>query len=263
MAHAGAFVVAAPLLLNFVAAGLNARAEQQRQQALKKITELLEKLHSDALQRERNELNGCRDAIDKAAAILLDEGRIGASLGLDTSVSIINTAIAATTARLEKWQAGLDSFGDRRVEIAPLCRVFPGIDGTDGEFRAHLELAELAIALKKRVIVIQAVEHAQRDPSNSFKNFVRALKDDQERIIKLESQIADVLRALGSLRVDRTRGIRDIAFVAGSVDHLLETTDRLRELGDRVEGGNGQSDVAIEIARNHDGSVVVFPALTA
>lgn len=263
VARAGALVVAAPLVLNFVAAGLNARAEHQRQQALKKITELLEKLHSDALQRERNELNGCRDAIDKAAAILLDEGRIGVALGLGPAVHTINVAIEATRARLQKWQDGLKSFGDGRVEMAPLCRVFPGIDGAGGEFHAHLELAEMAIELKKRVVVIQAVELAQSDRPNPLKNFVRALKDDQERIIKLEVEIAEVLRALGRLRIDRNHGIRDFALTAGDVDHLLRTADRLRELGDRVEAGNRQSDVAIEIARNHDGSVVVFPALTA
>lgn len=37
----------------------------------------------------------------------------------------------------------------------------------------------------------------------------------------------------------------------------------MRELGDRVNTSGRQLDVAIEIARGGDGSVVVFPALTA
>ena len=132
-----------------------------------------------------------------------------------------------------------------------------------GEFRAHLELAELAIALKKRVIVLQAVEHAQKDPSNPFERFVARLKADQEDVIKLESEIADVRRTLSTLQLDRPHGIVDVVYTPGEVDHLLRTSRRLRELGEGVDDSERQSDVAIEMARNADGSVVVFPALTA
>jgi hypothetical protein len=38
---------------------------------------------------------------------------------------------------------------------------------------------------------------------------------------------------------------------------------RIRKLGDRVMVSSRTTDVAIEIARNKDGSVVVFPALSA
>lgn len=42
------------------------------------------------------------------------------------------------------------------------------------------------------------------------------------------------------------------------------TYDRLRdEFGEGIDPSVRQSDVAIDIARNSDGSVVVFPALTA
>jgi hypothetical protein len=258
-AGAGALTVAAPLVLLAVAVGVSAHVEQ----AIENITELLEKLHSDALNRERDELNGCRDAIDKATAILLDEGKIGAALGLDSHVGNINTALAATERRLKGWQRGLEKLGDRRVDLAELRKIFPGIDEEGGEFRAHLELTGLAIALKKRVIVLQAVQHAQMDPSNPFENFVRALKADQERVIRLESEISSVLKTLGALQLDRPRGILDSVFTSGEVDKLLSASYRLREFGEEVVTSARQSDVAIEIARNTDGSVVVFPALSA
>lgn len=246
-----------------VAAGVSAHAEHKRQQAIANITRLLEKLHDAASAREHAELNACRSAVDKATAILLDEGEIGVTLGLGPAVQTIRVALELARDRLEKWQHVLSDFGDRPVEIATLRKTFGGIDEEGGEYRAHLELAELAIALEKRVIVLQAVEHAQKDPSNPFERFVARLKADQERIIKLEFEIAAVRRALGMLQLDRSHGVRDAFFSAGAVDHLLRTSRRLRELGEGVDANRRQSDIAIEMARNADGSVVVFPALTA
>ena len=81
VASAGALTVAAPLVLMAVAVSVSAYADHQRQKAIERITDLLEQLHDDNLESERNELDGCRDAIDKATSILLDQGRIGLSLG--------------------------------------------------------------------------------------------------------------------------------------------------------------------------------------
>ncbi len=259
-AGAGALTVAAPLVLMAVAVGVSAHAEQKRQQAIENITELLEKLHDDALQRERSALNGCRDAIDKATAILLDQGKIGAALGLDSAVYAISTAIAEAEQRLKKWQRGLATIDSGPVEIAVLRKTFEGIDEEAGDFRAHLELAELAIALKKRVIVLQAVEHAQLDPANPFENFVSTLKADQQRVTALEAGITAVLRRLSTLQLDRSHGVRDFVFSAAEVDRLLRTSHKLRELGDGVGSEDRASDVAIEIVREADGSVVVLPA---
>ncbi len=262
-AGAGAFAIAAPLVLMAVAAGVSAHAEHQRQQAIANITRLLEKLHDNGLARERAELNACRSAVDDATAILLDGSEVGLSLGLDAAVQHIRIALDLAQERVQKWQRTLSDIGDRPVEIATLRDAFGGIDEEGGEFRAHLELAELAIALNKRVIVLQAVEHAQKDPSNPFERFVAKLKARQERVIRLESEIAAVLKALGRLQIDRSHGVRDFVFTAGDVDHLLRTSRRLRELGENVDVTGPQSDVAIEMARNADGSIVVFPALTA
>ncbi|WP_396908634.1 hypothetical protein [Mycolicibacterium sp.] len=259
-AGTAALTIAAPLVLMAVAVGVSAHADHKRQQAIENITTLLEQLHDDALQRERSALNGCRDAIDKATAILLDQGKIGVTLGLDSAVYAISTALAEAEERLKKWQRAITEVADRPVEIAKLRTTFDGIDEETGKFRAHLELAELAIALKKRVIVLQAVEHSQLDPSNPFEAFVGALKRDQQRVTELESGIAAVLQGLATLKLDRSHGVRDVVFSRGEVDQLLRTSYRLRELGAGVAAIDDKSDVAIEIVRDNDGSVVVLPA---
>jgi hypothetical protein len=259
-----AITIAAPLVLMAVAVGVSIHAENKRQEAIAHITELLEKLHDDALRRERSALNGCRDAIEKATAILLDNGSIGVGLGLDSAVNAISVAMADAEERLKKWGRALDAIGDGRVEIATLNKTFVGFDEDGGEFRAHLELAELAIAMKKRVIVLQAVEHAQKDPSNPFENFSRALKADYRRVSQLESGIANVLGRLSTLRLDRTRGFMDrIGFTSGEVDKLLDASYRLREFGNATGSSDEASDVAIEMVRSPDGSVVVLPAYRA
>lgn len=263
VAGSAALTVAAPLVLMAVAVGVSAHADHQRQQAIARITELLEQLHDQKLDDERCELDGCRDAIDKATAILLDQGKLGVSLGLDSAVHAIGKALAAADRRLTKWKNALDELPEgKAVEIDTLTKSFPGVGDDGGTFRTHLELADLAIALKRRVIVLQAVDHAQSDPGNPFENFARALKADQQRLEELESSIAGVLERLSALELTRTNGFRPV-LTTGEVDRLMRAASRIRKLGDGVTVNSRATDVAIEISRSKDGSVVVFPAQPA
>ncbi|MET9892323.1 hypothetical protein ABZZ47_19260 [Streptomyces sp. NPDC006465] len=263
VAGSAALTVAAPLVLMAVAVGVSAHADHKRQQAVEHITELLEQLLDEKLDDERSELDGCRDAIDKATAILLDQGKLGVSLGLDSAVHAISKALAAAGRRLVQWQSALDKLPDgKAVEIGTLTKSFPGVDDHGGTFRTHLELAALALALKRRVIVLQAVEHAQSDSGNVFENFVRALKADQQRLDDMESGIAGVLERLSALELARPQGLRPV-FTTGEVDRLMRAANRIHKLGDGVVANSRTTDVAIEIARDKDGSVIVFPALPA
>lgn len=258
---AGTLTVAAPLVLMAVAVSVSAYAEHQRQAAIEKITDLLEQLHEDKLDDERSELDGCVDAIEKATSVLLDEGRIGTSLGLDSAVHAISTAVARARKRLDKWQEVLAKLPDGPVELAVLDKAFPGIGQEGGLFRAHLELARLSLAMRRRVLVLQAVEHAQRENAERpFATFVRTLREDQRRVDEMESRLSSVLLRLSTLELKRHGGVRHLVFTQGEVDVLLKTAYRLRALGDDVRQGRDASDVAIEIERSKDGSLVVFPA---
>ncbi|WP_327255662.1 hypothetical protein [Streptomyces sp. NBC_01244] len=262
-AGSAALTVAAPLVLMAIAVGVSANADHKRSQAVKRITKLLEQLHEEKLDDERNELDGCRDAIEKATAVLLDQGKPGVSLGLDSAVHAISKALAAADRRLAKWQKAVEKLpAGKPVEIGKLKKSFPGVDDRGGKFRAHLELAALAIALKRRVIVLQAVEHAQTDPGNLFENFSRALKADQQRLDTMESGIAGVLQRLSALDLERASSLLPVMHV-GDVDRLLRAVNGLRKLGDGVVVNSPTIDVAIEMARSKDGSLVVFPALPA
>lgn len=258
-AGVGVLTVAAPLVLMAVAVGASAHAEQQRQKALEQITKLLEKLDQHNLNTERDQLDGSRDAIEKATAVLLDRGRVGAALGLDAAVRDINVAIAAASRRLKDWQKALKDL-PTKVEQTRLQKAFPGISSAGGEFRTHLQLAGLAIALKRRVLVLQAVEHAQSDVANPFKAFTEALKDDSARIDDLEAGIADLLRSLSRVELTSSRRIVDVMVSSGEVDKLLSASYQLRAIGDDVANSTIGGDVAIDIARDRDGSLVVLPA---
>lgn len=239
-----ALTVAAPLVLMAVVVGVSAYADYKRQQANQHITELLEKLHEDKLEAERGELEGCREAIDKATVILLDQGKLGVSLGLDSAVHAISKALAAADRRLQRWNDALAKMADNKpVELGTLTSTFPGVDEQGGTFRAHLELAALAIALKRRVIILQAVEHAQMDSGNPFENFVRALKADQQRLDQLESGIASVLRRVSALELTRPHRLQDFVFTPRDVDRLLRASHRIHELGNGVEVNDRVSDV--------------------
>ncbi|MFB7109206.1 hypothetical protein [Streptomyces sp. NPDC056291] len=262
-AGGAALTVAAPLVFMAVAVGVSAHADRKRQQAIEHITELLEQLQQDKLDDEHSALIGCRAAIDKATAILLDQGKLGVSLGLDSAVHTIDTALSKADIRLGRWQSALGRLPEgKAVELETLTKAFPGVDDHGGAFRTHLELASLAIALMRRVVVLQAVENAQSDPGNPFENFTRALKRDQQRLDELESGIAGVLVRLSTLELARPSGLLPV-FTTSEVDRLLSAAHRIHRLGDGVTVNGRTTDVAIEIARDKDGSVVVFPALPA
>ncbi|MDQ0744664.1 hypothetical protein QFZ62_001972 [Clavibacter sp. B3I6] len=259
---AGVITVAAPLVLMAVAVGVSAYAEHERQVAIERITDLLEQLHEDNLDKERSELDGCRDAIDKATAILLDQGRIGPALGLDSAVHAISKSLEMSRRRLAKWQASLAGFPDGPVDLAAITKAFPGINEDGGLFRAHLELARLTIALRRRVLILQAVEHAQMDSgSNPFTNFLGALQEDERRVNDLEAGLVSILSRLSTLELKRRSGLRHAVFTPAEVDNLLRSAYRLRSLGDGLNAGASQADVAIDIERSRDGSLVVFPAV--
>lgn len=255
-----AMTIAAPLVLMAVAVGVSAYADHQRQKAIENITELLEKLHDDKLEAERSELDGCRDAIDKATALLLDRGKVGASLGLDSAVHAISTATQNAERRVKKWEAALDGVVDNHVDVAELEAAFPGVTEDGGEFRVHLELAALAIALKRRVVVLQGVEAGQSDHENPFENFVRSLRDDQQRIDDLEGRVKNVLLRLSALELRSPQRFIDKVMTRGQVDSLLDTSYRLRALGAGHGAAAPTADVVIEIEKHSDGTLLVLPA---
>ncbi len=116
--------------------------------------------------------------------------------------------------------------------------------------------------MKRRVVVLQAVEHAQNNPGNVFESFTRELKRDQQGLDELESGIAAVLLRLSALELARPNGLRPV-FTPGDVDRLMRAAHRIDRLGENVTVNSRATDVTIEVVRNRDGSVVVFPALTA
>jgi len=259
VATAGALTLAAPLVLMAVAVGASAYADHQRQKAIENITTLLQQLKQANLDSERSELDGCRDAIDKATSILFDQGKVGFSLGLDSASFAISKAIGITELRLRNWQNAIAALPPGTIELSTLTKSFPGINESGGEFRAHLELARLAIALKRRVLVLQAVEHAQLEgDDNPFAAFVANLREDEKRVQTLDADIASVLRRLSTLELKRHGGVRSPVFTAGEVDGLLRAAYRLRAFGDELDLAPVRGDVAIEIERARDGSLVVY-----
>ena len=79
----------------------------------------------------------------------------------------------------------------------------------------------------------------------------------------MESDVNLVLLRLSALEVKRDGGFRLPAFTPGEVDQLLQAAYRLRALSDGLQETGHRDDVAIEIERNSDGSLVVFPAVAA
>lgn len=137
---------------------------------------------------------------------------------------------------------------------------FPGVTDDGGEFRAHLELAALAIALKRRVVVLQGVEAGQSNEDNPFENFARSLRDDQQRITDLEGPVENVLRRLSALELRSPKRFIDKVMSRKQVDSLLDALYRLRALAPSHSTTSPSADVVIEIEKHSDGTLLVLPA---
>lgn len=257
----GGLTVAAPLVLLAVATAASIYAEEQRRKAIQHVTELLEQLHQNELDKELDRLTGSSRAIDKAAAVLIDEGRIGHSLGLDSAVNTIDTAIETAARRAASWRAKLGSFPDVGVEVGDLKKAFPGIEDDDGQFRAHLRLASLAVTMKRRVAVLQAVEHAQAAPDNTFPSFTSMLAGEQFAVDALESDLRDLLLDLSRLQLRSPGRTIDKLMFRGEVNDLLKWPTRLRQLAAEESSlmTEGPRDVEIALVQQRDGGLRVLP----
>ena len=266
VAAGGLAAAAGPLILMGLVVGLGAYADQQQQQAIQALSELLKKLDEHNLDSERAELEGCHDAVESATALLLDGAKIGHSVGFDSAVSHVDTAVARARRRLTNWNAAVANLPrthDGRVEVHRLIDAFPGIDKGGGEFQAHLELAAAAIALKRRVNLLQALDHAQLNPENRFDRFTRRMAESEASFDALEAVIRAMLHDVVSVDLTRPRRKRSVMYTMREMDSYLSALQKVRALAAGVDHVGTWSDVAIEMVREADGTMTVLPALPA
>ncbi|WP_045746468.1 hypothetical protein [Actinoplanes rectilineatus] len=259
---AAVVTVASSFILLAVATAASLHAEEQRRKAMERVTELLEELTAQNLDEERDRLNGATRAVERAAALLLDRGEVGHSLGLDSAVHTIDTAIEATIRRAKAWRARLEGFPSEGVEVADLLEAFPGIDQPNGAFRTELRLAMLAIATKRRVAVLQAVDHAQRAPELDFRRFTEVLQDEQREVDELQGDLRTLLVDMATLQLRApTRSFTDRLLTQGEVNTLLAWPGRLKQLADEESvAASDLPDVEIGLVQQADGKVLVLPA---
>lgn len=257
---AGLVTVAAPLAVLAIATGATIYAEEQRRKALERITDILKDLKRTHVEAERDELLASSKAIEKATAVLLDQGKVGLSLGLDSAVHKIDTAVEAATRRADGWLRTLDSFEGKRVSVELLKEKYPGIERTTGEFRAQLRMASFVIAMKRRVAVLQAVEAAQGSPGLTLPRFTTLLKLEQAGVDDLEYRLADFLMNLSRVNLRPPTRIQDILMTRGEVSDLLQWPERLRELAETESPSIGTAiDLEVDMIRKTDGKLLVMP----
>ncbi|MEU0963607.1 hypothetical protein ABZ328_29295 [Micromonospora aurantiaca] len=259
---AGIVTAAASFVLLAVATAASVYAEEQRRKAMERVTELLEELTAENLDAERDRLNGATAAVERATALMLDKGEAGHSLGLDAAVHTVDTAIAAAARRARTWRAKVAAFSSEGVEIADLTKAFPGIEQPNGAFRIELRLASLAIATKRRVTVLQAVEHAQKAPDLDFRRFTAMLQNEQRSVDELQGELHTLLADLAELQLRApTKSFTDRLLTQGEVNKLLAWPGRLRHLAaEEAMSASALSDVEIGLVQREDGKVLVLPA---
>ena len=126
------------------------------------------------------------------------------------------------------------------------------------------ELQELPLRRGELLVVEDPLRAKVGEPADHrrvARDFVGALKEDERRVNDLENGLVAILARLSSLELKRRTGIRHAVFTPAEVDSLLRSAYRLRGLDAGLLGGSSNADVAIDIERSHDGSLVVYPAV--
>lgn len=258
----GAVVAAAPVVLLLAATAGSIYAEEQRRQTLERLEDALNTLKADELDKERDELNGAVAAITKATALLADEGRLGTSLGLDSAVNRIDTAVSRAERRVKEWERAMAGFKGAATPD-DLKAAFPGLGASNGEFEAKLRMAGFAIAMKRRVAILQAAEHTSADMDLSLSRFNRALAKDTSELARLEHRLATLLADLAHVTIRAPKRRRDIVYRASDVQILLSWTPYLRSFAARETPVlPNRGDLELFFVAHDDGSIRVLEPVT-
>jgi hypothetical protein len=261
----GAVVAAAPFVIMAIAAAGAIYAEEQRRRALERIESCLKELLNNDFDQELAALNGAMPALAKATSLLVDEGRLGAGLGIDSAANAIDTAIERARLRTQHWLQDVSRLS-LRATVDQIEKSFPGVKDGDGRFVAELRMAGLAIAAKRRLMVLQAVEHAQINQGLSLKRFLAEIEREATALNELESSLIDLLTRLSELPIRTGGGIFDrLHLSADDADELLKWPERLRDLRRReAPRVNSSGHVEIGIVLGADGSArILEPAVVA
>lgn len=255
----GAAIAAAPFVIAALAAASAIYAEEQRRRALERIEESLKELHQNNLDQEMADINGAMPALAKATSLLVDEGRLGAALGIDAAAHAIDTAIALAEHRTKHWLQDVSRLS-QRATVGQIEKSFPGVKDGGGRFVAELRMAGLAIAAKRRLMVLQAVEHAQINQGLSLKRFLAEIEREATELNELESSLIDLLTRLSELPIRTGGGIFDrLHLSADDADELLKWPERLRDLRRReAPRVNSSGHVEIGIVLGADGHVRIL-----
>jgi hypothetical protein len=255
-----AITVAAPLVLMAVLAGVSVYAEKQRAEAFDRLTDLVNSLKRENLDREFHELNGCLKSLNGATALLVDGGRIGQTLGVSEAAHTIEVAVQRAASDLRRWRKSLNALvATNKIEVADLEREFPGIQQSDGEFRARIRLALFAVAMEKRLAVLQAVEHGDMAPDVSLVHFLAHLESGLDEVRTFEQGIAEFLRDLSQIQLVSNSKVSDRVMIRSEINSLLQWPTRLRVLAEQESPkADAAGDFEIGLLRDADGNVRVL-----
>lgn len=254
----GVAIAAAPVVLLLAATAGSIYADEQRRAALERVENILNDLKQGQLDEELDELNGAVPAITKATALLADEGRLGTSLGLDSAVNRIDTAVSRAERRINEWERALIRFKGSATPEA-LTKAFPGLGKSGGEFEAKLRMAVFAMAMKRRVAILQAAQHTRADSGLSLSRFNRELAKDTAELGELEDRISSLLGDMAALSIEAPKRRVDFAYRASEVRDLLKWTPRLRQFAAKEMPNAGRrGDLELYFVAHDDGSIRVL-----
>ena len=166
--------------------------------------------------------------------------------------------------RLEEWERSLIELREENADVKKLEDRYPGILTGQGCFLIQLEIAKSAISLNRKLLVVQAVEHAQSQfEANALTNLIDQLRRDEDEMNRLEARIQKLFRDISELElVPEKRSLKKIGYSQSDLKEFANQTLKLKSLADVPFQELPTDEMVIEIEQHGDGSLVVFTPLT-
>jgi hypothetical protein len=258
-------VVAPRMLAASATLALDVIATQQQMAMLTEIRKVVLTMRAAEQQKRRAQVSAAAEALDDAAAQLVDGGVVGPETGLDTAIFATRTIYGEAAQVLDGLNAQRSSLQGQRHSYARLREAFDGIALDGGQFWDDLAFVRAALALRRRATLLQsfAAERAQEsDYVMYLQRLQRRLAETDALVIRVDEfeewlqGIEVTVRSFGRV----SAGIND--------EKPLELQRRIDRyaLHRAVQSSaappqsavlDGLGGVALTIVRNVDGSLVL------
>jgi hypothetical protein len=262
----GKISMSAPrLLASGATVALDIIAQQQQMAMLNEIRKVVLTMRAAELQKRRAQVFAAAEALDDAAAQLVDGGAVGPETGLDAAIFATRTIYGEAAQVLDGLNAQRSGLEGQRHSYARLREAFDGIALDGGLFWDELAFVRAALALRRRATLLQSFA-AERAQESDYVTYLQRLQGRLAESDAAVSRVGEFEEWLQAIEVT----VRSFGRVSAGINdekplelqrridrYALQRALQSSTAPPQAVGLDGLGGVELTIVRNVDGSLVL------